>query len=155
MVLYLIHPDPPMWSGLIPTGGSAAGSPRQIGQLGGSRNGPLSHFGSSWTILVHFGLFWHIWGHIWDRLGHLGSFFTSASILSPNRQQISPIRKTTRDKISISSTKEWGGLQAAQCIAWRTDLIGYKTTRLQSMGITDGTGNIFTNYHLFVLHADI
>ena len=110
---------------------------------------------SFWVILDHLGPFWDIWGHIWATLGHLGSFFTSASILSPNRQQISPIRKTTRDKISISSTKEWGGLQAAQCIAWRTDLIGYKTTRLQSMGITGGTGNIFTNYHLFVLHADI
>ena len=27
--------------------------------------------------------------------------------------------------------------------------------RLQSVRVTGGTGNIFTNYHLFVLHADI
>ena len=27
--------------------------------------------------------------------------------------------------------------------------------KLQSVGVTGGTGNIFTNDHFFVLHADI
>ena len=27
--------------------------------------------------------------------------------------------------------------------------------RLQSVRVTGGTGNVFTNYHLFVLHEDI
>ena len=55
---------------LILRRGALSRSPWQIGQLGGSRKGPLSHFGSSWTILVHFGPFWAIFGTHWAIWGH-------------------------------------------------------------------------------------